>query len=77
MSFDLTHCRVCKKEITNTLVLRQAKLRVEEPICSTECNRKEIIQRFGCCEKAELTPCVCMYSFDCPVHGKTHIGTHD
>ena len=39
--------------------------------------QKDIIRRFGCCEKAEFTNCVCMYSFWCPDHGTKHVGTHD
>lgn len=31
----------------------------------------------ACCAKAEIIGCVCMYSFHCPDHSETHIGTHD
>jgi hypothetical protein len=31
----------------------------------------------ACCEKAKPINCVCAYSYDCPVHGAVHIGTHD
>jgi hypothetical protein len=31
----------------------------------------------ACCALAQVHPCVCMYAYDCPVHGTMHIGTHD
>lgn len=31
----------------------------------------------ACCLKAKRNNCVCMYSYKCPKHGETHIGTHD
>lgn len=30
-----------------------------------------------CCELALSSYCVCTYSYVCPVHGDTHIGSHD
>lgn len=73
---DYSKCKICNKPLPPLLV-KHAKSRFEQMICSGECQRKDIIKQFGCCEKAELTPCVCMYSFKCPVHGEKHIGTHD
>lgn len=70
------HCRVCGKEVDKE-TLRFAMRRFEKPTCGTDCYKREIIQRYACCEKAEFTPCVCMYSFKCPEHGERHIGTHD
>lgn len=69
-------CVVCNKEV-NDYVYGAARKQYIKPICSTECSSKELIQRLGCCDKAEITPCVCMYSFACPVHGNMHRGTHD
>lgn len=69
-------CRVCGKEIPE-LLKSFAYRKLEQQTCSTECTRKEIIQRFACCDKAEFLTCVCMYSFRCSVHGDRHIGTHD
>lgn len=74
--YDLDHCRVCGTNLP-TAIRDWAHQRYEPQTCSTECRRAEIKQRYACCDKAEFLPCVCMYSFRCPVHGDTHIGTHD
>ena len=77
MPFDYDHCRVCGGLVPPS-VRELAARRIENAICgSTACARKELIDRFGCCAKAVLTPCVCAYSFRCPDHGERHIGTHD
>ena len=31
----------------------------------------------GCCKHAFYIPCVCHVSYFCPIHGATHVGTHD
>lgn len=31
----------------------------------------------ACCPKAEASKCVCAYSYTCPDHEPTHVGTHD
>lgn len=31
----------------------------------------------ACCPYAVQIPCVCAWSFNCPIHGETHIGSHD
>lgn len=69
-------CRVCGKEVdeeTRTYAMR----RFEQQACSVACLSVETKKRFACCEKAEFSNCVCFVSFACPVHGNTHIGTHD
>lgn len=33
--------------------------------------------RGKCCIWAVATFCICVESYACPVHGETHIGTHD
>lgn len=69
-------CVVCNKEV-DEYIYTTARKQYIKSICSTSCRSKELIQRLGCCDKAEITSCVCMYSFVCPIHGNTHIGTHD
>lgn len=71
-----TTCRVCGNNV-NEATFEYARRRMEEPICSPECQKVETTKRYGCCEKATMTPCVCMYSFTCPEHGDSHIGSHD
>jgi len=72
--YDL--CRVCGSKLDESTAA-WARRCFEQKCCSTECYRADIKARFACCDKAEFTPCVCMYSFTCPTHGDTHIGTHD
>lgn len=69
-------CRVCQKELSPEM-FAHAKKSFTPQRCSPECHFAEIKKRFACCEKAEFSPCVCTYSFKCPDHGDTHIGTHD
>lgn len=69
-------CRVCGAKLDEHMAAF-ALGRFEQTTCSTECSKRETIERHACCEKAEMTPCVCMYSFKCPEHGERHIGTHD
>jgi hypothetical protein len=70
-------CRVCGKPLIMGL-LREALRRYETLTCqSGDCNKKDLVRQFGCCEKAEPIGCVCAYAFNCPEHGETHIGTHD
>lgn len=69
-------CRVCSKELDDTQ-LAYAFNRHEQGVCGSECRTTEIRKRHACCDKAVATNCVCAYSFTCPVHGDTHIGTHD
>lgn len=69
-------CVVCNKEV-NDYTYTASRKQYVKPICSVDCTSKELIQRLGCCDRAEITSCVCMYSFVCSVHGNTHIGTHD
>jgi hypothetical protein len=76
MTYDLDHCKICKKPLP-PLVAAMAHDQIEEKACSPECRMKEHIQRFACCEQAVVLPCVCHASFRCPVHGDRHIGTHD
>lgn len=45
--------------------------------------RKEMAEKIRknipgkCCERATVLPCVCAYSWTCPDHGDTHVGSHD
>lgn len=41
------------------------------------CHYRAVEINRRCCERAELLPCVCAASYRCPLHGDTHIGTHD
>jgi hypothetical protein len=70
------YCSVCGKPVER-LMFNIACHRKEKQPCSAECVRKDIIRRFACCDKAVPSNCVCAYSFKCPQHGVTHIGTHD
>jgi len=74
--FDFNHCRVCGSLVPEA-DRAWARKQVQNAICSTECQKEEIKQRFACCSKAQFSPCVCTWSFECPEHGTTHIGTHD
>ena len=38
---------------------------------------KQKLNSHACCALAEMTNCVCAYSFKCVLHGERHIGTHD
>lgn len=69
-------CRVCGKNV-DADTLASALRRLEVPVCSPECRTLETKRVYACCEKAEFTPCVCLYSFQCHEHGERHIGTHD
>lgn len=42
-------------------------------------HQRMAIDNYGCCKAARRskTPCVCMIYFECPIHGGTHVGTHD
>ena len=77
MPFDFNFCRVCGAAVSDAMRAWAAR-EIQNAHCgSAACTRKELIARFGCCEKAEPTACVCAYSFRCPDHGERHIGTHD
>lgn len=39
--------------------------------------KRKPLQPGQCCQRATRTNCVCTYSWTCPVHGETHVGTHD
>lgn len=71
-----SRCRVCGGPVPEALRAHAFRTYQQE-CCSTKCCKREIIQRYACCEKADFSPCVCMYSFKCPEHGERHIGTHD
>lgn len=73
---DLSLCRVCGNLVPEA-VQQRAQRELQQGVCSTVCMVEEEIRRFACCEKATIRPCVCAHSFDCPIHGVTHIGTHD
>lgn len=46
---------------------------IEEAIA----NGKAKIHYLACCPLAEFSPCVCVASFRCPVHGSQCHGSHD
>lgn len=39
--------------------------------------REQHCLRHACCHRAAPTNCVCLASFECSKHGRTHVGTHD
>ena len=45
--------------------------------CGTECSQKEYRNRYACCDQAVPVNCVCVASFQCPVHGRRCHGSHD
>lgn len=69
-------CVVCDKSLNEDLY-QWALKRHELMACGIECSAKNLINRMACCEQAKIHPCVCAYSFECPIHGIMHIGTHD
>lgn len=69
-------CKVCGDPLNERLAAWAVR-RVEKTTCSDICREKDIIATFGCCSQAKQTPCVCLYSFTCPIHGERHVGTHD
>lgn len=69
-------CRVCEDPVSPFL-FECALKRYERQVCSSACREREQIQRYGCCDLAELAPCVCMVRTSCPLHGDRHVGTHD
>lgn len=73
---DFRCCYHCGKVLEIEIFIRSL-WNLSKSLCSTECHHKDIKKRFACCDKAEFTNCVCMYSFYCPDHGAIHIGTHD
>lgn len=73
-------CRVCGKPLFVGLA-RWRLSRYETGTCAgvrgRRCAQKELVMRHGCCEKARPVACVCAYAFECPEHGRRHVGTHD
>lgn len=69
-------CRVCGGSVSDE-VLAFAFWKHEIAVCSSECLRSEQLKRYACCEKAVHVGCVCMYSTDCPEHGRRCHGSHD
>lgn len=73
---NFSKCRLCGKQVDFEKFC--FALDRKEPVyCSTECSNRDLIRRLGCCDKAQIISCVCTYAFDCPIHGKRHIGSHD
>lgn len=77
-TYDLDNCVICKRALPESM-RDWAHRRFEEMTCSPECSAEKTRRHFGCCDKAKFLDryCVCMYAFNCEVHGETHIGTHD
>jgi len=69
-------CFECGAELTSDLA-DLALARFERMTCSSDCSRRRIIAAWACCDKAQITPCVCAYAFSCEEHGDRHVGTHD
>jgi hypothetical protein len=86
-------CCPCKDQILKASWREDRQKATEEARIRAEARAKEFaaasqpegmsvwtwdnICRHACCPKARPLHCVCMYSFVCPTHGETHIGTHD
>jgi len=62
--------------ITNVAQDSNKKLLEKSKMILEGVDRKKIDRR-ACCCYAEIVPCVCEIFFQCPLHGETHIGTHD
>jgi hypothetical protein len=77
-SYDLDHCRVCRGEL-DAEHKAWARRQLQPVVCSTVCQLANDLQYHACCEQARHLSryCVCALAFECPVHGETHIGTHD
>ena len=69
-------CCVCKKPVSDEK-FAFALWKHSQEICSTECRLNDRIKRYGCCKKAKPRNCVCLYSFECPKHGVTCVGSHE
>lgn len=50
--------------------------RAEELFDAIKSGKSSVDPR-ACCPVAELTPCVCVVSFKCTIHGRHCIGSHD
>lgn len=86
-------CDTCKPEVSKYYVCpycnvalpvaaaEWARKTFERKYCGSDaCQRADAI-RYGrlCCDKAEVIPCVCAYSYKCVEHAPNgmHVGTHD
>jgi hypothetical protein len=54
-----------------------AAIRLVETLERLPVSDWQVPDSMACCRKARRRFCVCFASFDCPVHGKTCIGSHD
>lgn len=69
-------CKYCGKSLPLALGKYLAK-RFEFGHCD-ECKTRHLIETGQlCCDQANIVPCVCVRSYKCPIHGETHVGTHD
>lgn len=66
--FDFT----IRPDMTDEQVIRNCE-RILEAIQQG----KQKIHSMACCALAEMSNCVCAYSFTCELHGDRHVGTHD
>lgn len=71
-----THCRVCGNRVDEARE-RYARSNIYPAICGSACHAKEELARYACCELATQAHCVCVFSTDCPVHGRRCHGSHD
>lgn len=69
-------CRACGGPLSG-MQYEYAMRKMSAETCSLACMRREHFLWYACCDKAAHRPCVCRASFDCSVHGRTCIGTHD
>lgn len=71
-------CVICNKELSGSLGSYRRKQFQTGTCLSDECKKAyDVATGRLCCVKAEYINCVCLLSYTCPIHGDTHIGTHD
>ena len=69
-------CSVCNKVMKGYLI-SLALHQHQKKTCSVNCSKSRMLEIYGCCEKADLTNCVCRVATLCPEHGKRCTGGHD
>lgn len=73
---NLRKCRCCKQFVSDE-VFSHAFYRLEQKCCSSNCSNKDYLNRYACCEQAQINNCVCIVSTICPIHGERHFGSHE
>jgi hypothetical protein len=70
-------CRSCHRIVAPGLE-RFAVTNHQQVLCGDPaCVAHDMVERYGCCDKAELRQCNCLVSTVCPDHGIRCHGTHD